>query len=258
VNAEQVARPSTRRHRARLATAQEIKSAARRLLVERGPDGLTLRSIARQVGMTAPAIYRYFPSREDLLEHVVADLYGEVTTVLEAARDGAPADDPAGPILAVSRAFRRWALEHPAEFGLLFGSPIPGLADPADGDHRGAPAHTASRRFGRLFGELVAGLYQRRPFPIRADAEIDPRLAGQLQEWCEDFQVPLPLGGLQVFLSCWIRLYGAVCLETFGHLRFAVEDAEAVFEAELRSLAGMLGTAELYRPPAAQLIGSSA
>jgi AcrR family transcriptional regulator len=242
--------PLGRRERVRATTVQEIKLTARQVLVEQGPKGLTLRAIARDMGMTAPAIYRYFPSLDGLLEHVVADLYNEVTDALEAARDELPADDLGGPMLAVSRTFRRWALAHPGEFGLLFGSPIAALAGPPDGDHRDGPAHAASQRFGRLFGELVARLYQQQPFPIKAEDEIDPQLATRLREWCEDFPVPLPLGAMQVFVSCWIRLYGAVCLEAFGHLRFAVEDAEPMFEAELQSLAGLLGAPELYRPPA--------
>lgn len=254
-----------RRDRVRATTAREIKLTARRLLVEQGAKGLTLRAIARHMGMTAPAIYRYFPSREDLLEHVIADLYNELTDALEAARDeacaaagqaageaaggGLDGADPGRPMLAASRRFRHWALDHPDEFALLFGSPIAGLAEPPDGDLRDGPAHEASRRFGRLFGDLVARLYQQRPFPIATDAEIDPRLAEQLQDWCDDFPAPVPLGVLQVFLSCWIRLYGAVCLEAFGHLKFAVDDAELMFEAELRSLAGLLGAPEIYQAP---------
>ena len=249
---DRVPRPatsSTRRQRVREATAREIKSTARRLLVERGADGLTLRAIAREMGMTAPALYRYFPSREDLLEHVIAELYDDVTGALEAARDELADADMVGRMLAVSRMFRRWALDHPGEFGLLFGSPITGTSPSDPGDRDDGPAHEAGRRFGMLFGVLVGLLYQRQPFPIRSDEEIEPVLAARLREWCDDFPVRLPLGVLQVFLSCWIRLYGAVCLEVFGHLRFAVEDAEPMFETELQSLAGLLGAR--YRPPVA-------
>lgn len=239
---------SPRRQRLRAATELEIKDTARRLLVEHGSEGLTLRAIAREMGLTAPALYRYYPSREDLVEHLVADFYDEVCGALAVARDAAPADDPGAPVLAVSRAFRSWALAHPGEFGLLFGSPITGVDPDADRD---GPAHAASLRFAVLFGELVARLWQRRPFPVPADDELDPGLAGQLRDWSAEVPLPLPLGALQVFLSCWIRLYGAVCIEAFGHLRFAVEDAGAIFEAELRSLAFLLGARELYRPPAA-------
>src|SRR3954468_11259513 len=109
--------PLTRRDRARAETLREIKQTARRVLVEHGPDGLALRAIAREMGMTAPALYRYFTSREDLVENVVVDLYGELVAELEAARDDArPATAPIQ-LLACSRAFRTWATTHHAEFG---------------------------------------------------------------------------------------------------------------------------------------------
>src|SRR5215217_9425237 len=96
----------TRRERVRVETVEEIKQTARRVLVEQGANGLALRAIAREMGMTAPALYRYFASREDLVEHVVADLYDELSDVLEAARDAESPELPGARILAVSRAFR--------------------------------------------------------------------------------------------------------------------------------------------------------
>src|SRR4051794_6234960 len=86
--------PLSRRGEARGGTVRDIKLTARRVLVEQGVDGLALRAVAREMGMTAPGLYRYFDSREDLVENVVADLYDELTDVLEAVRDTA---DPATP-----------------------------------------------------------------------------------------------------------------------------------------------------------------
>src|SRR3712207_3591013 len=99
----------SRRDRARADTLREIKLTARRVLVDQGVDGLALRAVAREMGMTAPGLYRYFDSREDLVENVVADLYDELTGVLESARDDARAATPPIQLLACSRAFRRWA-----------------------------------------------------------------------------------------------------------------------------------------------------
>jgi AcrR family transcriptional regulator len=262
-----VAEPLRRRDRVRAATVQEIKETARRVLVEQGSGGLSLRAVARDMGITAPALYRYFPSREDLLEHLIADLYDEVSAALERARDALPADNVAGRLLTVSRTFRAWALAHPAEFGLLFGSPIKGFARPheaaaaAGGAAAGEGATTAGgaaagedlaqqagQRFGAVFAGLVAEIYLDRQFPVPADDEIEPALRAQLETWCSTLPEPLPLGVMQVFLSCWIRLYGSVCMEAFGHLRFAVADAEPMFEAELRSLARLLGIAERLPP----------
>ncbi|MEN3358293.1 MAG: hypothetical protein V7637_2275 [Mycobacteriales bacterium] len=250
-----MAEPISRRDRLRAATVQEIKQAARRALVEQGTGGLSLRGVARDLGLTAPALYRYFPSREVLVTHLIADVYDEVCAEMTAAADAQPADDTAGRLMTVSRTFRHWALTHPAEFALLFGSPIDraarpeAAAPPPDPDEPEDPAHEAGQRFGAIFAGLVAALYVERPFPVQADDEIEPALRDQLKAWYDTLPVPLPLGVMQVFLSCWIRLYGTVCMEAFGHLRFAVEDAEPIFEAELRSLAGLLGHAETYRRP---------
>ena len=237
----------SRRDRVRAATVTEIKDTARRILVAEGPEGLSLRAIAREMGMTAPALYRYFPSREDLVGSLIADLYDELTATLAAAGDSAddaagvagaavPAD-PRAQITAASRAFRSWALAHPREFGLLFGSPIPGI----DAHSDDSPAGLASERFGQLFGGLVARIYRTNPFPVPAEDEMDPRLRRQLRAWCSALPVELPIGAGQVFLSCWIRLYGMVAMEVFGHLEFALPDAEPMFEAELRDLAVKLG-----------------
>jgi AcrR family transcriptional regulator len=250
-----VAESGSRRDRIRAATVQEIKDTARAILVAEGAPGITLRAIAREMGMSAPALYRYFESREVLLQDLIADLYGEVTGVMEAARDAEPADDVPARIMAVSRAFRAWAIAHRPEFGLVFGSPVGGpesACPPTDVD---VEASEAGRRFGGVFGGLVAQIYLAKPFPIPADDQIDPALRAQLAEFGRTLPVPLPDGVAQVFLSCWIRLYGIVSMEVFGHLGFALDDVEPMFEAELRGLSGLLGVAEHYRPPATRVGG---
>ena len=242
------AEPLSRRDRQRADTVREIKMTARQVLVKQGVDGLALRAVAREMGMTAPALYRYFSSREDLVEHVVADLYDELVAVLEAARDEArPATAPIQ-LLACSRAFRRWATTHHPEFGLLFGSAGDGVVPPHGvPGHEESPAEVAAKRFG-------AGL--RRPRSRRSTrsgasrSRPTTRSSRPCRSSCargvRSFPVQLPLGVMQVFLSCWIRLYGLVCMEIFGHLKFALADAEPMFEAELHSLAGVLGVADAY------------
>lgn len=230
----------SRRDRVRAATVTEIKDTARRILVAEGIDGLSLRAIARDMGMTAPALYRYFPSREDLVVHLIGGLYGELADTMEAARDAEPVEDTPARLAAASRAFRRWALDHRAEFGLLFGSPIPGI-DVGKAAGPDSPAHEAGTRFGRVFGELVARLYLEQPFPAPEPDELDPVLRAQLTDWVDAFPVALPIGVGQVFLSCWIRLYGMVAMEVFGHLAFALTDATALFETELADMGGKLG-----------------
>jgi AcrR family transcriptional regulator len=239
----------SRRDRARVDTAREIKQTARRVLVEQGADRLALRAVAREMGLTAPALYRYFSSREDLVENVVADLYGELCDLLESVRDAAEPAATGVRLMAVARAFRTWATTHHPEFGLLFGSAGERVLPEDFRDDCERPSQVAAARFGGVFAALVAQIYLERGFPVPADDELAPALKDQLQAWCAKLPVPLPLGVVAVFLSCWIRLYGLVCMEVFGHLKFALDDAGPMFEAELRSLAEVLGVADDYRPP---------
>ncbi|TQN42198.1 TetR family transcriptional regulator [Blastococcus colisei] len=245
--------PLSRRDRVRADTLREIRQTARRVLVDQGVDGLALRAVAREMGMTAPALYRYFDSREDLVEHVVADLYDELIDDLAAVRDATDPATPGARLISVSRAFRGWATAHHAEFGLLFGSAGERVLAPDDQRGPGErPPQVAGRRFGGVFGELVAQIYLERGFPVPDEADLDPALQEQLRAWCAKLPVSLPLGVMHVFLSCWIRLYGMVCMEVFGHLRFALDDAGPMFESELQALSAVLGVADEYRPPAEQ------
>jgi AcrR family transcriptional regulator len=237
----------SRRDRVRAATTQEIIQTARRLLVEQGPDAVSLRAIAREMGMTAPALYRYFGSHEELLRHVVADIFTDLASHVKAAiRDAAAgtagldeAEVMVVKMAAGCREFRAWTLEHVPEFSMIFGSPLPGL-EVLHEMHQD-PTVDCGYQFGQVFLDLFGELYRRRPFPIPADAEIDPALRDQLARYRELVASDLPLGALQTFLRCWVLLYGAVSLEVFGHLRFALDDPSPMFELMLADLAPMIG-----------------
>ena len=234
---------ATRRERTRAATVREIKTTARRLLVEQGAESVTLRAIAREMGMTAPALYRYFDSHEALLSAVVADVYDELADSLEAARDTVATQHPGARLLEMGREFRHWSVEHPREFGLVFATPVPVVIDAP------SPLDKAGSRFGAAFIGAFFQLFERRPFPVRADEDLPPGLRDQLADYrgllCRqigDQVMTLPLGSFETFLSCWVQLYGFVALEVFDHLTFALVDAEPAFEANLRTMAGQLGT----------------
>jgi AcrR family transcriptional regulator len=237
-----------RRDRLRAATTQEIIDTARRLLVTEGPEGASLRAIAREMGMTAPALYRYFGSHEELLRNVVGsifmDLSDYVRGAIHAAADGAPADLSSNEAMALKltaacRAFRAWTLEHVPEFSLIFGSPLPGLE--VLHQIHADPTIDCGYQFGQIFLDLYADLYHRYPFPIPGDQDIEPSLRQQLARYSDITGSDLPLGALQLFLRCWVRLYGAVSLEAFGHLKFALDDAAPMFELMLADLASLLG-----------------
>ncbi len=239
----------SRRDRVRAATTSEIKQTARRLLVQQGSEAVSLRAIARAMGMTAPALYRYFDSHEELLRHVVADIFTELADELhekiDAASDAAGRADAAEGLdlmtvrlIAACRAFRGWALGHRPEFSMIFGSPLPGLELAQDD-----PVMECGLRLCQVFLDLFHELWLRRPFDVPGPDEIDPSLRRQLERYREHTGSDLPIGALQTFLRCWVVLYGAVCLEVFGHLRFALEDPSPMFELMLSDLTPMLGLA---------------
>jgi AcrR family transcriptional regulator len=246
----------SRRDRVRAATTQEILQTARRLLVEEGPAAISLRAIARDMGMTAPALYRYFGSHEDLLRSVVGDIFGDladhVRDAIHTAADSYGDELSAEELMTVKliagcREFRKWALEHVPEFGMVFGSQVPGIEiELLHADH----GVQCGFRFGQVFLELFGELFRKRPFPMPADEQIAPAMRSQLARYRELTGSDLPLGALQTFLRCWVLLYGSVGLEISGHLRFALDDAAPLFELVLADLAQMVGLGYQVPPPA--------
>ncbi|OLT30216.1 TetR family transcriptional regulator [Actinomadura sp. CNU-125] len=234
---------ATRRDRLRAATVREISETARRILIEQGPDAVTLRAIAREMGMTAPALYRYFGSHGELLRHLIGEIFTELTAELIAAAKGVPPDDMSAKFLEVARQFRRWAHAHPREYALLFGVPVRGAGEQDETDF----AQECARQFGWTFMSLFLELWKKRPFPVPADDDIPADLRDQLARYRADLGVSLPLGVVLQFLKCWVRLQGAVSLEVFGHLEFALDDPEPMFELMLGELAAILNLP--YAPP---------
>ncbi|TCN29985.1 TetR family transcriptional regulator [Kribbella orskensis] len=227
----------TRRDRQRAATVAEIKAAARKLLVEGGASAVGLRAVARELGLSAPALYRYFASHEDLISAVIADLYDELTAVLVALRDEDAEADLGTRLFLVAGGLRDWALAHPAEFGLLFGAPVP---NPLADGHELTPNHQAAMRFGAVFKDLVAQVWHQQPFPSPSDESLGPELVAQLQQKSEYFD-GMPAGAVYLALNCWTRLYGLICMEVFGQLHWALEDAGAYFQAQLYEIGEALG-----------------
>jgi AcrR family transcriptional regulator len=247
----------TRRDRVRAATMEEIAATARRLLVEQGPDAASLRAIAREMGMTAPGLYRYYSSREELLRHVIATMFRELAGDIRQAIDQASQVPASGftsdlarrthlalKMVAACREFRRWALNHRDEFALLFGVPVPGLDD-----GRFDIADQCALEFAGTFYVLFLELWNAIRFPVPADSQIDPVLRRQLGRFREKLRTNAPDGAILVFLRCWTVLYGAVSMEVFGHLAFALDDPAPMFELTLGDLARMVGLE--YPPPAA-------
>ena len=218
----------TRRERQRLSTLQEIVEAANEQLRVVGPQGLTLSAVARELGMTAPALYRYVDGVEGLITLLIADGYESLAEQLEAARDAHPADDPGGRFMRVAEAGRVWARNDPARWGLLFGSPLPGYAAPTDG-----PTTDLARRAAGVFWQVIA------------DAEASGQLGEPLVTDLDPAALPLlsndaPVAGLSPELqaAAWSAislLLGAIAVEVFKHMPPCDETTgTAVFRSKVR------------------------
>src|SRR4051794_21199053 len=159
------------RERVRAELTAEITDAARRQLAEVGAAALSLRAVAREVGMVSSAVYRYFPSRDDLLTRLIIEGYDALGAAAEAADD--PSAGPMSRWLTVCRAVRTWALAHPHEYALLYGSPVPGYRAPQDTIPAAARVGIV---LGRILGEaahaglLPEGSGERDPSLISDDA----------------------------------------------------------------------------------------
>lgn len=218
----------------RIETTRAIQATGRRHLADVGPAALSLRAIAREVGMVSSAVYRYFPSRDDLLTALIVEAYDELGDAVETA-DRAVADraDLAGRFAAVCYAARGWARTHPHEYALLYGSPVPGYAAPLD--TVGPAIRTPLALLGVVADAQVAGLHP--PATTEPDADEAAALAPILTATQPALEPTTGLRGLLV----WAALIGHLSLELFGHLHNGVLDYDAHFDRVVAQLAADLG-----------------
>ena len=232
----------TRRERMRTATIAEIKGLAWKQLAEVGAPALSLRAIATEMGMTSSALYRYFASRNDLLDELVVDGFASLADALEsaeaelkAARPGRNGNDVSVDAwLHLANAHRRWALEHPAEYSLMFGTPVPGF--------EATVSHEQMKRgVNVLFRCMLEGLEGGVFDPKAMEATITPALLKQLEDWRSEIGFDLPAAALAGCLFAWTQLHGTVSLELFGCLPPYFLPADELFDQQMRQVLVMLG-----------------
>lgn len=235
---ERTVTPSlTRRQRVRDATLRELISVSRDILTAEGIEALTIRAVARKMGMTPPGIYRYVGSHRDLIDAVIVATLDELTEYITSEVNQIDRDDPAAKLIVASRALRRWAVEHRREFQLS----LIVSDQPMDED---ALVSQARRQVGTLFGVIFAELWNKYDVPASAlpHSPANKELAERLLQRLE---VPLPNSlAAMTFTRCWLRLYGVVCLESMGLTRSIGDEDGVLFEAELADLARQLGLPE--------------
>ncbi|MEU6602667.1 TetR/AcrR family transcriptional regulator [Streptomyces flaveolus] len=219
------------RARARQEVTAAIKEAARRQLAAEGAAKLSLRAVARELGMVSSALYRYFPSRDDLLTALIIDAYDSVGEAAERARDAAADAPPPDRWVAVCAAVRDWALARPHEYALIYGSPVPGYS---------APETTvpAAARVGMVFIGIVRDAHEGPGLSaLSLPAELRPEGARMVA----DFAADLPPEAAVALVAAWAELFGLIGFELFGQFHRVVEDRETFFRHAAGRLAEGVG-----------------
>lgn len=233
----------TARERARTEITAEILAAARTRLTRQGPGELSLRAVARDVDMVSSAVYRYFHSRDDLLTALLIEAYNELG---EAAEQADAAVKDRGAYLerwtATCTAIRAWALSHPGDYALLYGSPVPGYMAPQDTT---AAATRVTLALVRIVTDAHQGGTEIRPAPPNAPAGVESLMKGAL-EFLEAQGIPVSVPAAEVALrtvTAWSVIFGTISFELFGHLVGSVSDYDAYFEQVIIRLADDVGLA---------------
>lgn len=246
----------TRRERMRAETIAEIKASARRQLQEQGPSGISLRAIARDVGVTPAALYRYFDSLDALLIAICCDLYDELIAATVAAMDDYPPDAHLERMKQWIWAFRAWAVGNRREFELMISYPEgtgamaidPRALEP--GAHID-PVTLKSLEHSQMCGRELAKFYRRveageveaaNPVEI---PQLSEALQAELMDKCAAFIVgePLPLSWIFTFTSGWVRVFGLVVMEAFGSLPVQ-ENIDEFYKTQILSVMREFGIGE--------------
>jgi len=226
----------TRRELRREETEEEIKEVARRQMAEVGAAALSLRSIAREMGLTAPALYRYFPNRDALVTALIVEAYQALASAMLAADVAQARDDFHGRFRSLALAFRKWAVQHPQDFALIYGTPIPGYEAPRE--QTVGPASQVLQVIGFV---LVEAWQVGRLNMPQAYQEISPAMHTAVTEILQSLPTTAPEAGVVLTMTIWARLYVVVWGELYEHFVPGLAESGALYEMEVAAIWAELG-----------------
>ena len=238
------------RARVRAEMTEEIKQVARQHLATDGAN-LSLRAVARDMGMVSSAVYRYFPSRDDLLTALIIDAYDDLGTAAEqalAALDQSGDVDPLDRWVAVCRAARDWAVAHPHEYALIHGTPVPGYRAPGD---TVGPAS----RVGLALVRVASEAHQRGRLEFPRGRALPGPVRADVVRFAVDVAPELPIPTAAALVAVWAQLFGIISFEVFGQFDQLVEARAEFFAHAAAALAVQVGIRDT--PPAVDAAGGS-
>jgi AcrR family transcriptional regulator len=221
----------TRRTEQRAITLEAIRTTARRHMTEGGTAVLSLRAIARDMGMTAPAIYRYYPSRDDLITALILDAFNASADALISADAAQPRSLWGARLRAMMIAYREWALAYPVDFQLIYGNPIPGYH---------APREVTTPAAIRTWTAIITPLTEAYAAGVLRPPAHFLILPPTVESWMRDFATqggyPVPPEVFVVAIHGWTLMHGMVVLEMNGHTPPVVGDSDAFFIHQIDGL----------------------
>ncbi len=227
------------RARARQAITAEITAEARRQLADVGPAALSLRSVARSVGMVSSGVYRYFASRDELLTALITEAYDAIGATAEEASRRSASKPPLDRWVATCRAIRRWARQHPHEYALVYGTPVPGYEAPRD---TVAPAQRVTRALVSIAADAAR---DGRLHPPRGlDVDVPARLQSELVAIGAELGERLSSDDLVRLVAAWSQVFGMITFELFGQTANAITAHEQLFDATARTMGLLIGLEE--------------
>ncbi len=214
---------TTRRERMRAITRDEIKLLARQQMEEGGTAAISLNGIARAMDLTAPALYRYYGSRDELITALIIDTYNALADALNKVAEAHPPQAYARRLFDTSLAYRAWALSHPTDFLLVYGNPIPGYDLPLE------QAMSAAQRVYAVFLGTMQAAYLAGHRPRHAGYYTEvPLICAPLSDANPPIDQVVWLAGI----AAWTKLHGMVLLDLLGHLRGAFQDYGVFYRLE--------------------------
>jgi AcrR family transcriptional regulator len=221
-------RPKSNEHHPNLEEA--IKDTAWRQIAASGAPALSLRAIARELGITAPAIYNYFPRRDDLVTALIVGAFTSLGESQKATLRDLPADDLIPRLTALGLAYRDWAIAYPQRYQLIFGTPIPGYEAPAD-----ITLPAAAWSLVPLI-ETIQAIFAAGRLRVERSVEMTPELLSMLESWSQ-FTGGVNVEVLYSVLVIWSRVHGLVSMEVGNQMPSFITDPGEIYRREIRSLA---------------------
>jgi AcrR family transcriptional regulator len=222
------------RARARVEVRAAILSAASRRVAEDGANNLSLRAVARDVGMVSSAVYRYFASRDELVTALIIEAYDSLGDHVEEHVEASRGRPASARWVDAALSIRAWALAHRNDYALIYGTPIPGYAAPQD-------TVASGTRVSRALVSIVREADRLDPVPARP---IEPSLSASFVALRDEMGLDVDDTTTLALITGWSQLFGLLTFELFGQTRNFVSDDEALFRAAAAAMAATIGLRE--------------